>query len=552
MTASSSLTIFTVTSQGLVQAVAALMQAKVKNGALPADYLLVNTTDSPYPAASERGLRELHLPGWTRSAAITQALELSPAGAVYVDPEAVLQTEGWLHLLQAKAAASGAAAIGCQTLDTSGLILSCGRNLTTRLGIREHHANIGWNDYDFGQFDRMGPVDSLAGSLIFFTSKALVSGALLDKNLSPKTAVLPRAFPRWLEFDDYCMQLLSRSLTCEVEPAVKCIWLGGLEKTHELSPDILSTRARYYAYWRKKWGWDPEFPCHHHIRAKWGHTPICRAFADRLLQPLDDEPLVDILLPTWNNTAYLSRCLDSLAQSEYRAIRLYILDNGSVDDTADYLSRLQKDYPFPIEVARPPVNIGVPAAMNWLAHISTAPLLLRLDEDIRLPKNWLRPMIELLRANPYAGAVGPKFIADDASRKVVCSEFRLWPDRGPHFGEDDGPAHSRTTFVNVHFGGCLLYRRRVFEIAGNFDMRLSVISWEDLEHLMRARAAGFDVIYDGSLEVEHPLKALREVRPIHQANCRANGIKVISLWGSDSFEILERMIDQSALTIPTR
>jgi GT2 family glycosyltransferase len=56
-----------------------------------------------------------------------------------------------------------------------------------------------------------------------------------------------------------------------------------------------------------------------------------------------------------------------------------------------------------------------------------------------------------------------------------------------------------------HVIGCLnLYRKdALLGAAGLFDIRLSPCQMVDVEHHLRARRRGYDVLYHGLIEVEH-------------------------------------------------
>ncbi|MFW9882516.1 MAG: glycosyltransferase family 2 protein, partial [Candidatus Thorarchaeota archaeon] len=54
------------------------------------------------------------------------------------------------------------------------------------------------------------------------------------------------------------------------------------------------------------------------------------------------EPLISIIVLTWNGKQYLKNCLDSCFSQTYKRIELIVVDNGSTDSTVDYV---KKNYP---------------------------------------------------------------------------------------------------------------------------------------------------------------------------------------------------------------
>lgn len=52
-----------------------------------------------------------------------------------------------------------------------------------------------------------------------------------------------------------------------------------------------------------------------------------------------DNPLISIILVTYNAGQYLQRCLDSIFDQEYAPIEIIVMDGGSTDRTTDILRR---------------------------------------------------------------------------------------------------------------------------------------------------------------------------------------------------------------------
>jgi glycosyltransferase involved in cell wall biosynthesis len=53
--------------------------------------------------------------------------------------------------------------------------------------------------------------------------------------------------------------------------------------------------------------------------------------------------LVSIYIPTHNRRALLEEAVTSVVQQTYTDIEIIVSDDGSVDDTQEYLTQLQKE-----------------------------------------------------------------------------------------------------------------------------------------------------------------------------------------------------------------
>jgi GT2 family glycosyltransferase len=319
--------------------------------------------------------------------------------------------------------------------------------------------------------------------------------------------------------------------------------------------------AEDLGYWRDRWGWDAQCPDLQQVRRLWGSTPLCRevgatlsgtAFETASFQgatgPDAEHPPVDILIPTYNSRAWLERCLVSLAETDYPAARITVLDNGSTDDTAEFLktfgaSMAARGNTLAFRSVRIPMN-GLPCRMNWLLSITDAPLVARCDDDIVVPANWLAHLVETLRRHPYAGAVAPKVLNYGEPGTLQFGDIRIWPvNNYNHLIPDTGQCDivTRTTHACV---SCVVYRRRAFEVAGPYDIGFSPSQLDDLDHFIALRTAGYDVLYDGRVAVQHKINSGADRSRKAQSSHPANFGRLIGKWGEGAFEILESAIDR--------
>jgi GT2 family glycosyltransferase len=471
---------------------------------------------------------------------------------VRLHADVVVETPGWLHQLSSAAhEGPGAAVVGARLLFPDGRIQSEGRSFITGLGMHLQHRDR----RAFTPEGAAGPVtevDSVSGALAYYRRDAFDQIGRLDENYGCC----------WMEDDDYCVAVRHLGHRVCVHPGVQ-----GVHYTRTLAPGfqphvqgsgpelkqvsyLLKDAATHLQaeYWQSKWGWDPYHPDLGEIRRLHGHTAICWQIGERLAyRPTDPTPTVDCCLVTWNTLPLLKRCLESLAATDYPAdrIQVYIADNGSTDGTLAYLDGLADSYPFPIHVVKLAVNTGAPIGFNFAVAAGTGELVARLDDDIILPRDWLRPLVADLHLRPYAGCVGPKIINDNPTRTVQCGPYRNFP---AIFGHDDEPDLGQADYLSrtTHVRGCCnLYRRDVFKRCGLFDPRFSPSQFDDPDHHLALIQAGYEVLYDGRVSVVHKLNNGLARSMAGLSNQLGNASKMFGKWGNDVFEVLERSLDLS-------
>ncbi|MHC1713923.1 MAG: glycosyltransferase [Solidesulfovibrio sp.] len=260
----------------------------------------------------------------------------------------------------------------------------------------------------------------------------------------------------------------------------------------------------------------------------WDVLALCRlhdvatGFCDRLT-PLPGS--VAVLLYSYNNAPLLDRALAALADTDWRHVvdtggaRIFALDNGSRDDTAAVLAAWRERLGERLRVVSLPVNVGAPAARNWLAslpEVRAADFVAYLDDDAYVPTDWLGRFGAAVAAMPEAGVWGCLIRGLDAPQFVQCADSHLFPTL--RRDEDLGRAFdlAKPWLVTPDLGQyavcrpcasvtgcCHLFRTSVLTSLGGFDIRFSPSQYDDLDHDLRLLLVGRIPVCQGHLAVIH-------------------------------------------------
>lgn len=234
-----------------------------------------------------------------------------------------------------------------------------------------------------------------------------------------------------------------------------------------------------------------------------------------------------ILVYSWNKAELVRQTLTSLARTDIAGARIVALDNGSTDETGAAMEECRALFaPGAMSVVRLPVNIGAPAARNWLLslpEVRERAWAVFLDDDVLLPERWLLRLLGAGLANCRVGggcgAVGCRIVS---ARPPVClqsADYQLFkPGAGARTFED------RPDLVNVfdncaggldfglfsyarpatHVSGCChALRTSVLAELGGFDIAFSPTQFDDLERDLRSAVAGRGAVYCGDVAVAH-------------------------------------------------
>ena len=95
-----------------------------------------------------------------------------------------------------------------------------------------------------------------------------------------------------------------------------------------------------------------------------------------------DKPLFSILIPTWNNLAFLKICVDSIRKNSKYSHEILIHVNDGSDGTLEWVKAEGLKYTHSAE------NIGVCFALNGLRPLATTDYILFMNDDMYVLPDW--------------------------------------------------------------------------------------------------------------------------------------------------------------------
>jgi len=130
-------------------------------------------------------------------------------------------------------------------------------------------------------------------------------------------------------------------------------------------------------------------------------------------------PKVSVLLATYNAMPFLPAAVESVLQQSFRDFELILVDDGSTDDSAQYLDSLSDER---IKYIRQE-NAGLAAALNHGISHCRGEYIARMDgDDISLPQRFAE-QVAFLDKNQDIGCVGTQTAPFGSAR--VGSDLKL-------------------------------------------------------------------------------------------------------------------------------
>ncbi|MBC7289090.1 MAG: glycosyltransferase family 2 protein [Armatimonadetes bacterium] len=223
---------------------------------------------------------------------------------------------------------------------------------------------------------------------------------------------------------------------------------------------------------------------------------------------------LSVCIVTWNCREYVLECLRSIsAEAEELAAEIIVVDNASTDSTPDAVAAQ-----FPnVRLIVNPTNRGFAAANNQAIAVARGEFVLLLNPDTVAPPGALRELLQIARAHPEAGAIGPRLLNPDGSLQPSCRRFpspwaaifrntlfgRLFPSNRwtREYLMQDWP-HDQVREVDWVSGAAMLVRRQALAQVGLLD---EAFFWgsEDVDYCKRLWDAGWKVLYTPTPAIVH-------------------------------------------------
>lgn len=219
------------------------------------------------------------------------------------------------------------------------------------------------------------------------------------------------------------------------------------------------------------------------------------------------EPHVSIIILNWNQKLVTAACLRSLEKITYKNYRVIVVDNGSGDDSVAYL---RQNFPSAVILANVE-NVGFAEGCNVgmrRACEEGTDYAFLVNNDVTVEPNALEVLVSTAEADRTIGIVGAvNYALDDPGKPLIIGTNFNWLS-GYARRENLKPIESGRIRdpqpIDGASGSALLIKRPVIDRIGLLDARF-FIYYEDVDWCLRARRAGYRVLYVPQAKVYHEI-----------------------------------------------
>ena len=198
-------------------------------------------------------------------------------------------------------------------------------------------------------------------------------------------------------------------------------------------------------------------------------------------------PLISIVVPTLNRVGKLKNSIDSILKNEYKNIELIIIDNGSSDETIEYLQGLNI---VNLKTIFNENNLGLAHARNQGIIESKGEYILFIDDDNVIDKTMVITLFNFFKKNEKVGIVTPKTFYKNQPNKIwfFGATINKYTSKAkfyyPNVVDREDRINHNIKINCAH--NCFMVRKVLFDKLGIFDENLFV-SYTEFDLCMRAR-----------------------------------------------------------------
>ncbi len=210
-------------------------------------------------------------------------------------------------------------------------------------------------------------------------------------------------------------------------------------------------------------------------------------------------PSATIILITHNGQPYLEECLDSLRRALLPGAEVVVVDNASTDGSAELVRARMPEAKLVVNA----VNCGFAAACNQGAAMARGEILVFLNQDTRVERDWLRALLKGFRDDSVGLVTSTVLWMDRPDRVQSCGQDIHYT--GLVFGRAFGVPRAEVPApaeIGAVSGVSFAVRREVWDALGGLCEPFFMY-YEETDLSWRARRAGYRCVHVPDSVVYH-------------------------------------------------
>lgn len=231
---------------------------------------------------------------------------------------------------------------------------------------------------------------------------------------------------------------------------------------------------------------------------------------------------VSAVILSFNSRHHIEQCVRSLIKALADMpgpSEVWVVENGSSDDSARILRVLEREFAPTLRVIYNERNLGTTVSRNQALRRATGHYILVMDSDAWVEAPTLKSLIHTLERDVHCGIVAPRLEYPDGRFQLSTDTFptlfrklhRLMALRKLEVG---AKPLTEPRSVDYAISALWLFRRSLLEEVGLLDENI-FYSPEDVDFCLRTWKAGYKVMYDPRVKAVHDAQELSRKKKLN-------------------------------------
>lgn len=214
---------------------------------------------------------------------------------------------------------------------------------------------------------------------------------------------------------------------------------------------------------------------------------------------------VTIIIPNYNGMNFLKACIESLKYQTYQNFDVIIVDNGSKDESREYISYLESyERNLNIKAIYLEENLGFAGGVNVGLAASDSEYIILLNNDTEVFFDYVEMLVKAIEKSKKIFAINPLMI-NAHNKKLVDDAGDGYSLLGWGYQIGVGEQVSSFTKKRAVFSACAgasIYRKSILDETGYLD-EMHFAYLEDMDLSFRARLKGYIIGFEPKAKVYH-------------------------------------------------
>jgi len=219
-----------------------------------------------------------------------------------------------------------------------------------------------------------------------------------------------------------------------------------------------------------------------------------------------NNPLVSVIVSTYNNSNFLEKSIQSLLDQSYKNIEILILDDKSTDNSKTILEEISNKH-CNLKILHNDKNLGLTKSLNKLIAIAKGEIIARHDTDDLSMAGRIEKQVSLL----------VDYNLDFCTtRAIKMNTKKKTPNLSFYF-----PPKLLIKFKNPFIHGTLAIKKKVLRDVGGYNEKFIYAQDYDLFNRLINSNYNFDVIKKPLyiLNTKNNISSLKKIEQSYYAEC---------------------------------